>query len=149
MNPHHDPRTRLTGTTSTRLHDWETWLGLSSTPPTRPGTDPLHELWVHAGTVVEPGAWPTGAAPRIYAALDDVGVVYVGQTTRPLLWRIRNHFGNQRTDAQRRKAGTWQLIVAAVFDDPLPGSLDRRERSAAEWLLHLSHRAGRRHPRQP
>jgi hypothetical protein len=129
------------------LVDWETWLDLSNTPAVASRPDAIRRLRVHGGHVTAPATWPREPEERIYAAFDDVGVVYVGQTSRPLLLRARNHFANQRSDLERRKAGTWQFLVSAAFEHLAPGDLDRLERSAAEWLLSLQHRAGRRHPR--
>lgn len=130
------------------LADWQTWLGLSSTPPVTSSLDTRTKLWVHGGLIGDEHTWPSARASRIYVVFDDEKAVYVGQTRQPLLSRVRTHFRQQRTDDQRRKAGTWRFIVTAAFDDLHAGDLDTLERHAAEWLLPLRHRQGRRHPRQ-
>lgn len=133
--------------TDTRLVDWKAWLDLSTTPTVAPTSEPLLRLHVHGGQIINPDRWPKARADRLYVAFDHAGAVYVGQTTHLLLTRIRNHFANQRSISQQRKAGTWQFVVSATFADLKPGDLDRLERSAAQWLLPLQHRTGRRHPR--
>ena len=130
-----------------RLDDWTSWLKLSATPTVASMSDTRRKLHIRGGRIVNAETWPTEPASRIYVAFDDCGPVYVGQTTHPLLIRIRNHFANQRSESQRRKAGTWRFLVSAAWPDLQPGDLDRLERSAAEWLLPLRHRTGRRHPR--
>jgi hypothetical protein len=129
------------------LDDWQKWLDLSSTPAVASRSEAMQRLRVDGGLIPAPEAWPTEMGDRIYAAFDDVSVVYVGQTSRPLLLRVRNHFSNQHSDLQRRKAGTWRFLVSAVFDGLRPGELNCLERSAAEWLVPLCHRDGRRYPR--
>lgn len=129
-----------------RLVDWRSWLQLSTTPATTSTEQAMFELRLDGGRIAELEAWPLSPAPRIYVAYDDAGPVYVGQTCRPLVARIRSHVGNQRTSTQLRKAGTWRFIVAAAFEHLAHGELDQLERSAAMWLLPQQHRAGRRHP---
>lgn len=140
---------RLTELPDARLAGWAAWLQLSDTPPTRPGSDPMLTYSVRAGIVIDADRWPSSPRSQIYVCFDEFGPVYVGSTARSLLRRVRNHFGRQTTDLQRRKAGTWQLVVSAVFDDLGANELERCERSAAEWLLPHAHRSGRRHPRDP
>jgi GIY-YIG catalytic domain-containing protein len=130
-----------------RLLDWAAWLALSGTPDVASLAEAMRKLTVRGGTLTDSDAWPTESGPRIYVAFDDQGAVYVGQTTRLLETRIRGHFARQRSAAQQRKAGTWEFVVSAAFRELRHGDLDRLERSAAEWLLPLRHRKGRRHPR--
>lgn len=129
------------------IHDWTTWLDLSATPPVTSRHAATLRFHLDGGRIVDPDSWPRDPASRIYAVFDDVGVVYVGQTSLMLSVRIRSHFSNQRTGGEQHKAGTWRFLVNATFPDLRPGELDRLERSAAEWLLPLRHRVGRRHPR--
>lgn len=129
------------------LYDWTQWLRLSTTPPSSAPATAHELLHVRGGVIIDPDRWPPQAVPRLYAAYDDHGPVYVGQTTNPLTTRIRNHFGNQRSPEQRLKAGSWSYVVSAAFAELDRYDLDRLERSAADWLLPLRTRVGRRHPR--
>lgn len=142
----HDRHSATANPTPARIDDWETWLDLSATPPTTSRARATVRHYVNDGHLVDNDLWPTEGGCQIYAAFDDTSTVYVGQTTMALAKRIRKHFGNQQTDMQRRKAGTWRFIITATFPGLAPGELDRLERSAADWLLPLRHRAGHRHP---
>lgn len=133
-----------------RLHllgDWATWLTLSSTPDYTSSSQPLELLELQCGHPVNVDAWPSQIAPRVYVAFDETEAVYVGQTSQPLAQRIRRHFGARSTPDQRRKASTWRYVVSVAFTDLAHGELDQLEASAADWVLPLRRRAGRRHPR--
>lgn len=129
------------------LGDWVRWLTLSKTPDYTAASRPLESLMVRRGEILDPLVWPNGATPRVYVAFDGSEAVYVGQTTMPLLERVRLHFGNQSTIDQREKAGTWEFIVSVAFARLKHGQLGRLESSAANWVLPTNRRLGRRHPR--
>lgn len=135
------------GDSSPLIGDWVTWLSLSRTPDPSRIVDPTAIHSVRDGFLVEPSMWPRVRVPQIYVAFDDERAVYVGQTSQCLGSRIRQHFGNQTTPPQREKAGSWQLIVAATWDDLRHRQLDQLEAAAANWVLPRGHRRGRRHPR--
>jgi hypothetical protein len=129
------------------LRDWVRWLTLSKTPDYTAASHPLEVLAVRRGELVDPLVWPYGAAARVYVAFDGSEAVYVGQTTMPLVERVRLHFGNQSTVDQREKAGTWEFIVSVAFAGLQHGQLGRLESSAANWVLPAHRRVGRRYPR--
>lgn len=133
--------------TEPSLEDWTTWLDLSATPAVTSRAAATIRFHLDGGRILDPDSWPADSASRVYVVYDDAGVVYVGQTSLPLPVRIRSHFSNQRTRDQQHKAGTWRVLVNAAFPGLRPGELDALERSAAEWLLPLRHRTGRRHPK--
>lgn len=146
-DPRHDDDAHARLPLDGRLSDWRDWLDLSTTPTVASRSDALTGWQIRDGILDTPSEWPKDTRERVYVAFDATGAVYVGQTTQPLAVRIRRHFANQTSEQQRHKAGTWQLVTAAAFVDLRPGDIDRLERSAAQWLLPLLHRSGRRHPR--
>lgn len=132
---------------SPALGQWVRWLTLSKTPDYTPTSMPLDVLHVRRGEIEDPVLWPQGVEPRVYVAFDGREAVYVGQTGRPLLHRIRQHYGNQSTADQREKAGTWEFITSVAFSGLRHGQLGELEASAARWVLPAHRRAGRQHPR--
>lgn len=136
----------LLGESNALLGDWITWLTLSRTPATSTRFDPVITHPVRDGLLVEQDLWPRDPAPQVYVAYDDERAVYVGQTRQPLSARVRQHFGNQSTPDQQAKAGSWQLVVSATWDDLLHGQLDQLEAAAWNWVLPKALRTGRRRP---
>ncbi|GAA0202870.1 hypothetical protein GCM10008944_20680 [Cytobacillus oceanisediminis] len=130
-----------------RLRRWNRWLSLSATPVPERADEALLLLSVRRGTLLDSEAWPEEVLPRIYVAVDDAGPVYVGQTSDRLDARIRRHFSSQATRDQRVKAGTWRGVASASFPLLAQGELSDLERRAADWVLPVRHRRGRRHPR--